>query len=637
MRSCMIAWLGLVLGLVTAAGLRAEDRPKPPDRPNILWITCEDLSPVLGCYGDKLAVTPNLDRLAREGVRYTNAYATASVCSPARSTLITGMYATSLGTQHLRAVLPLPEGVRPFPVYLRQAGYYCTNNVKEDYQFVTPQETWDESSTKAHWRNRKAGQPFFSVFNIMTTHQSRIRYAEEKVPELARLKPGERHDPAKMVLPPYYPDTPLVRADVARVYDLATAMDYQVGDLLGELKEDGLADDTIVFFYSDHGTGMPRHKRWLYDGGLRVPLIVRFPEKYKQLAPAKPGQTTDRLVSFVDFAPTVLGLAGLKPPGIMQGQAFLGPHAREPRKYVFAAADRVDEVYDMSRAVSDGRYLFILNFMPHRPAMQKSTFSEITDTRKELRRLAAQGKLTGAAKHLMSPNKPPVELYDTQTDPHNVHNLAESPAHRDTSTRLFGALSDTMIDVRDTGFLPEPEMLRRSAGQSPYTMARTPGQFPLKDALSAALVVGGGTGERARLAALLGDKDAGVRFWAAVGLLALGEDSRPVADQLTAALKDPCPEVRYTAAEALARLGHEKEALLVVTEGLKHDEPATRLYAAITLAALGEKARPALPQIREALANAQDAKGDWPMYFRWALGHVLENCGLDNPEGRKLP
>ncbi|MCH5374871.1 MAG: sulfatase, partial [Planctomycetes bacterium] len=259
------------------------------DRPNVLWITTEDLSPVLGCCGDEYAVTPNLDRFAQQGVRYTHAFAMASVCTPARSCLITGVYSSSLGTQHLRGEQPLASSVHCYPEFLRQAGYYCTNNVKEDYNFTTPKAAWDESSNKAHWRNRRPGQPFFAIFNLMTTHQSRIRFSESDFAELtSRIEPGQRHDPALAPLPPYYPDTPVVRRDVARLYDLVTAMDLQVQDLLDQLQEDGLADDTIVFFYSDHGTGMPRHKRWLYDSGTRVPLIIRFPKKYQHLAPGGP-------------------------------------------------------------------------------------------------------------------------------------------------------------------------------------------------------------------------------------------------------------------------------------------------------------------------------------------------------------
>ncbi len=604
------------------------------ERPNILWITAEDLSAVLGCYGDPQARTPHIDRLAAEGVRYTRAYANASVCSPARNTLITGMYATSLGGQHLRTVITLPPEVRPFPMYLREAGYYCTNNVKEDYQFITPPETWDESSTTAHWRNRPDPEmPFFAVFNIMTTHQSRIRFAEEDIPELARLGPEERHHPAAMVVPPYYPDTPAVREDLARLYDLTTAMDYLVGDFLAELEEEGLAEDTIVFFYSDHGTGLPRHKRWLYEGGIHVPLIVHFPEKYRHLAPAAPGESVDRLVSFVDFAPTVLSLAGVEVPEIIEGRAFLGPQEGLPQPYVFAYADRVDEVYDMSRAVTDGRYKLIIHFMPHRPMMPRSTFSEITATRQELRRLRAAGELEGPAAEFTAPTKPPIEFFDLSRDPHELDNLAAGDAPPPASfVRLRDALFDWMRQTNDLGLFPEPEMFRRSGDDAPYTMARQPGGFDER-LLDAALPR---SALEPRLAMLL-DHDAAVRFWAAVGLLAAGERALPYREELDAALADPAPEVRFTAAEALTRLGEPDEALTVVAAGLESDNPYVRLYAAVTLSALGELAEPVLPQIQEAVTRELAAEGDYPLFIRWALGHVLDELGLDSSAAARFP
>ena len=282
-----------------------------PKKPNILWITCEDTSPYLGCYGDPHALTPNLDKLASEGSLYTQAFVTAPVCSPVRSCLITGVYATSLGTQHLRSTVSPPVSIQPFPKYLRAAGYYCSNNSKEDYNFRDP-TIWDDSSETAHWRNRKAGQAFFSVFNLMFTHQGQINGSDEAFFEKyrAKLRPEERHDPETLVLPPYYPDTPMVRNIWARYYDLITFMDKEVGKLLAQLDEDGLAEDTIVFFFADHGLGLPRFKRTLYDSGLHIPLIVRFPARYRSMASASPGGRIDRLVSTIDLPPTVLTLAG---------------------------------------------------------------------------------------------------------------------------------------------------------------------------------------------------------------------------------------------------------------------------------------------------------------------------------------
>ena len=611
-----------VVPLAWAGALLAAPAATSDQRPNILWITCEDASPVLGCYGDTQAITPNLDRFAQQGVRYSNAFAAASVCSPARSCLITGVYPSSLGTQHLRSRLPIPEQIRCFPEYLRDAGYYCTNNSKEDYNFKTPAACWDESSRQAHWRKRKSGQPFFSVFNILTTHQGQIRLADEQFAKRTeRLAPDERHDAASIALPPYYPDTPRVRRDVARFYDLMTAMDKQAGDLLAQLDQDGLADRTIVFFYSDHGTGLPRHKRWLYDSGIRVPLIIRFPERFRHLAPAEPGGTTGRLVSFVDFAPTMLSLVGLEIPDTMEGRPFLGARAGEPRRYVFAIRDRVDEVYEMSRAVRDERFEYIRNYLPHRPVMQWSDYSERTPTRQEIRRLAAAGELTGPAERMASPTKQPEELYDTREDPWEIHNLADSPKHQATLRRMREVHRAWMLDTRDTGLLPEAELYLRGNGRPPYEVVRDAG-YPLRRIAETADLVGRGASVLPELTTRLTDADSAVRYWAAVGLTALACEARPATDALIATLEDPAPDVRLAAAEALCKLGHENEALPVLVAGLNHDNGWVRLHAAIALAGAGDSARGAAAEIEKAIQAKH--KHQATNYVRWALDHLLK-------------
>jgi len=614
----------LVLTILTAsAAVAATGAETGNPRPNILWITCEDMSPHLGRYGDAYAVTPNLDGLAEQGVRYTRAFAPASVCTPARSTLITGVFASSLGTQHLRGPVPLPAAVRCFTEYLREAGYYCSNNVKEDYNFATPPGAWDESSNVAHWRKRKAGQPFFSVFNFTTTHQGQIRYSQKEFERIqAQLPPEERHDPAAAPLPPYYPDTPIVRRNVAQLYTQITRMDKQVKQLLDQLDEDGLAEDTIVFFYADHGTGLPRGKRWLHDSGIRVPLIVRFPGKHRRFAPGEPGSTVDRLVSFVDFAPTVLSLADLPIPDAMQGTAFLGPRAGEPRRYVFAIRDRVDEVFEFSRTVRDDRYQYIRNYMPHRPVMQHSTFSEQTPIRQELRRLAAEGKLAGSTAWLMRPTKAAEELYDTQNDPHEIFNLADYPQHQETLQRMRDALRAWMIETRDTGPLPEAEMRVRAKNGSPYDMTRQADVASLTRILDAAELIGRGPTEFDELHGLLADRDPVVRYWAATGLAALGGEARGASAELTGALRDRSPDVRIAAAEALCTLGREKEALPVLADALKHQDPRVRLHAAAVLAVIGEKARGVLPQILAAAADK--GQNNHALYTRWALEHVIQ-------------
>lgn len=594
----------------------------PQDRPNILWITCEDLSPVLGCFGDAYARTPNLDRLASEGIRYTRAYATASVCAPARSCLITGVHPTAIGTMHLRGIMPLAREMNCFPAYLRRAGYYCSNNVKQDYNFVAPPDAWDESSAKAHWKNRRPGQPFFSVFNLMHTHQGQIRYSREEFEKIsAGLPAGLRRDPAQAPLPPYYPDTPLVRLNIAALYTQVTLMDRRAGELLDELKAAGLEDSTIVFFFPDHGTGLPRGKRWLHESGTRVPLIIRFPERFRRLAPAPPGSAIDRLVCFEDFPPTVLRLAGVEPPPYMTGSPFLGAKAAPPREYVFATRDRVDENLLLSRAVRDRRYRYIRNYFPHRPRMEHSTYSEVGHVRRELRRLHAEGKLKGHQAWLMAPTTPPEELYDLENDPHELDNLVDSPAYRQTLERLRGELRRWMIRTRDTAFLPEDEMVRRSAPGNPYDMSRE--KFPVERILDAAELVGRGPQHIPAFRRLLGDSDSAVRYWAAVGLTALGERAKPALPELRKAIADPAPAVRIAAAEALALNGGDKEALAALSAALMDKDSRVALQAAIVLWYLGSKAAPAKDAMRQALKVPSEPP-DQREYLQWALEKCLQ-------------
>ena len=426
MKTLCLVGVAVVLGCAGAT----PEIPVPDEPPNILWIVTEDISPALGCYGDGFATTPNLDRLARESILYRNAFATAPICSPSRSCLITGLYATALGTQHLRCEVRLPSSLKPFPHYLRGRGYFCTNRNKTDYNF-DPAGIWDHrSSSTTPWREAKAGRPFFSMINFGTTHEGPTNFEDRYRRSTKDLPPKLRHDPAKAIVPPFYPDTPEIRKIFARLADLITAMDREVGDVLARLKEDGLDEDTIVFFFSDHGHGLPRYKRWLNDSGLRVPLIVRVPKKYRGLVEDGPGEATDRMVSFVDFAPTVMSLAGLQVPGHMQGVPFMGRWAGPPRRYVYGARSRADDMFECSRAVHDGRYIYVRHFLPHLPYIQPGfIYGDQKRSYRELRRLHREGRLEGPAAALWAPRKPLEELYDLREDPHELTNLAGSSAH----------------------------------------------------------------------------------------------------------------------------------------------------------------------------------------------------------------
>lgn len=571
-------------------------------RPNILWISCEDISPQLGCYGDPAAITPNLDRLATQGVRFRHAHSTIGVCAPSRSAIITGVYAPSLGTHNMRCSATPPSYIRCFPEFLRSAGYYCTNHSKTDYNFATPKEAWDESSAKAHWKNRPANKPFFSVFNLTITHESRILFrGADHIRQTMRLKPAERRDPSKVRVPAYYPDTPEVRRDLANVHELITQMDYEAGDLLKQVEQAGLLEDTIVFFWSDHGVGLPRAKRWLYDSSTHVPLIVRIPERFRWKGQGVPNSWDERLVSLLDLGPTVLNLAGVPVPSYMQGQAFLGPDLKPPRKYVYAARDRMDERYDMVRAVFDGRFRYIRNFDAHQPYYQYMNTSEKNATMREIRRVPNPPE---PCKLFKAPRKPVEELYETGKDPDEVRNLAALPQHQSTLRRMRKELDQWMREIHDLGLIPESEiaaMAKRYGSEA--SILQQAGNHDLLPKLLAVVRAG----EQQNIDGLgnaLSDRHAAVRSRAAVQLGALGKIPKDILAKLQGLLHDDSSSVRIRAAEALIRCGEASEQpLKTLIEGLTAEVEWTRLEAALALDEIGEAARPALAALRSAIPN----------------------------------
>lgn len=602
-----------------------------PSVPNILWITVEDMSANLGCYGDAYATTPHLDAFARQAVRYTRAFATAPVCSPARSCLITGVYATSLGTQRLRSAFPIPARFQGFPSDLRKAGYYTSNNVKTDYNTANEpaliQASWNACSVRADWRGRAPGEPFFSVINLMTTHQSRTSvwsFEEFEQQVGARLAAGERHDPARAPLPPYYPDTALARRTVARYYDCITAMDKEVGDILARLEADGLAGDTIVFFYSDHGMGMPRGKRVLHDSGLHVPLLIRFPEKWASLAPATAGETVGSLVSFVDFAPTVLSLAGLEIPDYMQGTAFLGSRIGAPRSHVFGARDRVDEADDLARSVRDGRWLYIRNYQSHLSWMQRERYSDQSVFRRELLQLAADGQLEGAPMTYAAPRRTVEELYDTVNDPHQVHNLAGLPGHREVLERLRNVHRHWVFDTRDLGFLPEIEASRVTEGTTPYAWARAADNWP--GDVFAAAERAGSVPSAVVLADELQSSNSAIRHWAVTTFLADPAGGSIPESLLDQCLQDCSANVRVPAALIAIRQGRVETGLEVLEKELAADGVDRVLAAARAVESLGNTARLVRPALRAALDRATTREGEHPgwMFVRFAIEEIFE-------------
>ncbi|MEQ8849806.1 sulfatase [Botrimarina sp.] len=519
------------------------------ERPNILWITSEDNGPHLGCYGDEFADTPNLDGLAARGVCYDRCWSNAPVCAPARTTIITGCYASRLGAQHMRCYARPPDWLRFYPQLLRAQGYYCTNNSKTDYNLAPPRApgvegVWDDSSGKAHWRNRPEGKPFFAVFNFTTTHESQTR-----------RQPHESvHSPDEVPLPPYWPDTPVVRQGWAQYYDKMSEMDAEVGRVLEELEADGLADDTIVFYYSDHGPGFPRCKRSMWESGLRVPLIVACGKNWAHLAPGAAGSHTDRMVGFVDLAPTVLSLIGVAAPGWMDGRAFLGGREAAPRDALLGFRGRMDARYDSTRSLRDDRWLYVRNYYIDRAPGQHLWYMFQTPMTRDWRRLYDAGRLDGVRSFYWR-DHPAEELYDLRVDPESLENLAGDPAHRDTLERLRARLAEELRAIEDTAFLPEPEMRHRAQRVAEGSLSRA-GLYDFDRALAAAdqasRVDAYGPGQ---FAAMLADADAAIRYWGAVGLRFRGAAAvAEAATELQPLLDDTSTSVRVAAAEAVA--GH---------------------------------------------------------------------------------
>ena len=440
-------------------------------RPNVVWVSFEDCSPRFGCYGDTVARTPNLDRLASEGSLWTKAFTTAPVCAPSRSAVITGMHPVALGTHHMRTnVGPhhggkgipryeavVPHYVRCFTEYLRAAGYFCTNRNKTDYQFIPPITAWDLPG--GHWRDRPdPDQPFFSVFNLDDTHEvagwEGSFFGDNDI------------DLDSIQVPPYFPDTPKVRESLARVYTAIEHCDRLLGDLLEELKADGLTDSTAVFVWTDHGP-LPRGKRWPYDSGIHSPLIVRWP------GTIEPGTVSDDLVSTMDLGPTVLSMCGVEVPRHLHGRPFLGPDAHGGHDYVFVSRDRYDEMYDMVRASRDQRYKYIRHYDPARPYMMWNSFRNNHPIMQEMWRLHATGELEGPPAQTMATKRPAEELYDTEADPHEIENLAGDPAYREVLERHRDALEQWQRDVGDLGMVPEDMMVAQMwpGGVQPITDA----------------------------------------------------------------------------------------------------------------------------------------------------------------------
>ncbi|MGE0020729.1 MAG: sulfatase-like hydrolase/transferase [Draconibacterium sp.] len=563
--------------LILILYLSACSKKENTELPNILWLTSEDNSPLLGCYGDTFATTPNLDKLAAEGFLYTGAFANTPVCAPTRNTILTGVYACSGGNEHMRSFYPKSDMVKTYPEYLQKAGYYCTNNIKTDYNLgnFDDKSIWDDCSNKAHYNNRPAGKPFFAVFNCTISHESSLH---SQIPDSLL-----RHKPENVPLPPYHPATPEMKHDWAQYYDKVEDLDTWVGEKLKELEEAGLAENTIVFYYSDHGGVVARSKRYLYETGTRVPFIVRIPEKYKYLFPAETtGSKVHRLISWVDLVPTLLSIAGIQVPEYLQGNAFLGNQKTADPEYVFLFRGRMDERYDMSRAVRDKKFRYIRNYMPHRAYGQHLEYLWKAPSVGSWEKAFLKGECNNVQSAFWNP-KPAEELYDTENDPWEINNLAGNPQYADVLERMRKANRDHMLKIKDAGFLPEADRIDRAGEMPVYDFMRL-GKVDFPAIVDAAETATLGKPEYLELLKIyLKSDESAIRYWGTTGLLILGENASPAKAELLQALNDSSASVVAVAAEVLFTLGDKTIAEKALIKILASENEMARCFALNTV------------------------------------------------------
>jgi N-sulfoglucosamine sulfohydrolase len=565
--------------------------------PNVLWITSEDNSCYLGCYGYPNAHTPYLDRLAADGIRYRNAFANAPVCSTARSTLITGMHACSLGVHNHRSRVRIPDSFLLYPEALRSAGYYCTNNSKEDYNIQGRSRIWDESSRQAHYRNREQGQPFFAVFNLTTTHEGQVAAKGGK--SNFRIAPDD------IVLPPYHPDTPAMRRDWANYHDLMTSMDQQVGKLLDDLQQSGEAENTIVFYYSDHGGALPGGKRSIRDVGTRVPLIVRFPERWRHLSPANPGQWVEHLVSFVDFPATLLSICNVEVPNHYEGSVFLGERAVDPQPFVFLFRGRMDERYDTVRSIRTTTHRYVKNYTPHRPVGQHYTYAfSVQPSMRNWYDEFKNGRCDDLQSRYWLP-KNGEELYETVSDPDELNDLADRESNQKLE-EMRHQLRSRIISLRDAGFIPEGMYGVLSNQTTIYEYAQSDA-YPIERIVDIAdkatmrdprqlddLIVGAT------------DSHPVIRYWAATGFLVLGQFALPAKSKVLELLGDPSFDVRTVAAEGIAHLGDPELAIKTLRTVLDQGNRYEALAAQNTVEYLWRDGLISLDTAGDLLASAAE-------------------------------
>ena len=599
------------------------------EQPNILWIVSEDNSPLLGAYGDSFATTPNIDKLAQQSIVYDNAFANSPVCAPTRFSIITGMHANAMGTSNMRSRNKIPAFVKAYTHYLRAAGYHVTNNDKTDYNYATvdipdgtllsykewqaiDSQLWDKGS----YSDRQSGQPFFHVYNMFESHESRLHNP---------LK-NRQHRPEDVTLPPYHPDTAEIRSDWALYYDRITRMDSLVGEKLAELDAAGELENTIVFYYSDHGGALARSKRFLYDTGTKIPFMVHAPKKYQHLLNHEMSSRTDQLIDIVDLAPTLLYLAGVDKPAHMHGENIFSIADNNRKQYNYLYRGRMDVRIDLVRALRHEKFKYIRNYMPHRPNGQHLGYLWKAASVRSWQQACQQNKCNETQQRFWQA-RPSEELYDTSVDPWEVNNLASDAAYSTVLTDMRKALQSKNRQYKDVGFIPEGELAKRTKNQTGYELVRED-NFPIDLIIETAEIASLAKPENlALLTQRLSHQEPIVRYWAAMGCTILKEQAMPAKLMLLQKLRDNSADVQIVAAEALAYMGNEQQALEILMKQLTHPSAMVRIHAANALDAIGIKVKPVAKELKTMVAAMQSLKtqGKLPEenYLLSALSHTI--------------
>ncbi|MDP6354374.1 MAG: sulfatase [Planctomycetota bacterium] len=530
-------------------------------KPNFAWILSEDNSiHYLRLYGYELGATPAIESLAKEGIVFDHAFSCGPVCSVARSTLATGCLAPRVGFQYHRksAMANLPQGALMFPAYLKQAGYFTTNNSKKDYNVVEGKGVvWNQSSRKATWRNRPEGTPFFHMQTYGMSHESSLHFKS--------LKPAELKTPVdKVKLFPYFPDTPTFRYTHARYFDRMKVIDASVGKLVGQLKDDGLLEDTFIFYFGDHGGVLPRSKGYIYESGLHVPLVVRIPDNWKHLVNLNRGTRTKGFVSFIDFGPTLLNLAGIGVPPHMDGKPFLGKNISEAelsaRDESFGYADRFDEKYDFCRSIRKGKFQYIRNYHAFLPDGLQNNYRYRMLAYAEWRKLYSEGKLNAAQRQFFE-RRPPEQLFNVEDDPHEVNDLSGDPKHAEVLKDLRARLQKKVKEINDLSFYPESHMVQHALKDGiAYGKAHSVEIARLVDVADLALLPF--EEAKPKLLKAAAAKNPIERQWAMISCSVFGKQANSMKETARGLLKDDAMLVRTRAGQFLGILGEDPRPTL---------------------------------------------------------------------------